>query len=235
MKLITTSWDDGHVMDFKLAELLRKYSLPATFYIPQTNAERPVMSASQIKTLAKGFEIGGHTLHHVRLRGVNQHLLEREIKGSYTWLAHLLGEEPVSFCFPGGVHDKNAVRYVFDSGYKLARTTQLFSINAFAAGQVTATTLQAYPHSKFTYAKHLTKYKRWNVFYAWLKKGSQAELSKLAESHLQQINEKGGCFHLWGHSWEIEKYDLWTKVEELFKILSCRQGFTYLPNKGLLG
>ena len=32
--LITTSWDDGHPLDLRLAELLHKYDVPATFYIP---------------------------------------------------------------------------------------------------------------------------------------------------------------------------------------------------------
>ncbi len=26
-------------------------------------------------------------------------------------------------------------------------------------------------------------------------------------------------FHLWGHSWEIEKFDLWDELEKLFKYL----------------
>ena len=42
MKIITTSWDDGHPLDFKLAELLNKYNLKGTFYIPRSNAEHRV-------------------------------------------------------------------------------------------------------------------------------------------------------------------------------------------------
>jgi peptidoglycan/xylan/chitin deacetylase (PgdA/CDA1 family) len=130
-KLITTSWDDGHVLDLRLAELLQKYKLPATFYIPQINPERAVMPPHLIQSLAKSFEIGGHTLHHVRLRSANKELLEKEIKGSYIWLGHLLGESPVSFCFPGGVFDQTTVKYVFSSGYQLARTTELFCTTLF--------------------------------------------------------------------------------------------------------
>jgi hypothetical protein len=28
--------------------------------------------------------------------------------------------------------------------------------------------------------------------------------------------KEGGVFHLWGHSWEIEKYGLWEKLERFF-------------------
>ena len=29
--------------------------------------------------------------------------------------------------------------------------------------------------------------------------------------------------HIWGHSWEIEKYNEWDKLEELFKYISERR------------
>ncbi|HVF81734.1 MAG TPA: polysaccharide deacetylase family protein [Flavisolibacter sp.] len=233
-KLITTSWDDGHVLDLRLAELLQKYKLPATFYIPQINPERAVMPPHLIQSLAKSFEIGGHTLHHVRLRSANKELLEKEIKGSYIWLGHLLGESPVSFCFPGGVFDQTTVKYVFSSGYQLARTTELLSTTPFSAGCVTGTTLQVYPHAKFTYTRHLVKRKKWITLFDWLKNNSETELVKLAEFYLGQVNKSGGCFHLWGHSWEIDEYNLWGKLEELFKVISARIDFAYVQNKGLI-
>lgn len=43
--IVTTSWDDGHPSDLKLAELLKRYDVPATFYIPIDNRERVKMSS----------------------------------------------------------------------------------------------------------------------------------------------------------------------------------------------
>jgi hypothetical protein len=34
---ITTSWDDGHPSDLRLADLLHKHSLRGTFYVPPEN------------------------------------------------------------------------------------------------------------------------------------------------------------------------------------------------------
>lgn len=59
-------------------------------------------------------------------------------------------------------------------------------------------------------------------------------LGKLAENYLEQIDREGGCFHLWGHSWEIEKYSLWKSLENLFKILANRPGFSYVKNRELV-
>lgn len=234
MKLITTSWDDGHVLDFKLAEVLAKYSLPATFYIPRTNAERPVMEERQIKALAEAFEIGGHTLRHIRLASLTNSQAAAEISGCYHWLSQLLGNAPASFCFPGGAYNAAALQSVFQSGFTLARTTELFSTALPQQATATATTLQAYPHTGLTYTKHLAKRRRWTTFRHWLKNGRETDLCKLAENHLERMESSGGCFHLWGHSWEIEKYKLWASLEKLFKILANRPGFLYVQNRGLI-
>jgi hypothetical protein len=36
---VTTSWDDGHILDHKLASLLHDYRLRGTFYIAPKNVE----------------------------------------------------------------------------------------------------------------------------------------------------------------------------------------------------
>lgn len=234
MKYITTSWDDGHVLDFKLADLLNKYNLPGTFYIPKSNAEHEVMTPQQVAELAKGFEIGGHTLSHIRLHTTDNQTLEYEIAGSYNWLSDLLGDAPVSFCFPGGVFHNEAVAVVYKSGYKVARTTELLSTKTQLHNRLTPTTLQVYEHTAFTYTKHLVKRGRLTNLIQWLNNASLQKLPSLTETYLNRVEKYGGCFHLWGHSWEIEELSLWGKLEELFRIMSNREGFSYVANKEIL-
>jgi len=52
----------------------------------------------------------------------------------------------------------------------------------------------------------------------------------LAESMLKRLFNSGGVFHLWGHSWEIEKYGLWTELEEVMKILAFHEEISYMNN-----
>ena len=54
----TTSWDDGYKSDVRIAELLKKYILTGTFYIPTCCH----LNDEQIISLSKNFEIGGHTI-----------------------------------------------------------------------------------------------------------------------------------------------------------------------------
>ena len=77
MKDFITSWDDGRYQDFRLAELLKKYEIPAIFYIP-VNCE---IDKDGILKLAKDFEIGSHTLTHALLTRISLDNAEREIKG----------------------------------------------------------------------------------------------------------------------------------------------------------
>ncbi|MDQ2751576.1 MAG: polysaccharide deacetylase family protein [Bacteroidota bacterium] len=234
MKVITTSWDDGHVLDFRLADLLYKYNLPGTFYIPKHNAEHEVMLSEQVAELAKGFEIGGHTINHIRLHSKEKAVLQNEIRGCYNWLSDLLGYAPQPFCFPGGVFHQKAVDVVFQTGFKIARTTELLSTKLFTNHNLTPTTLQVFEHNAVTYAKHLIKRQRWANLLQWLGNHSLHQLPALTESYLNRINKNGGCFHLWGHSWEIEEFGLWEKLEELFRIISGRTDFVYVSNSGLI-
>lgn len=234
VKLITTSWDDGHEADFRLAALLHKYKLKGTFYIPKANTEKTVMPPEQVRRLSNDFEIGGHTLNHVRLHRADERTIDREINGCYKWLAEVTGKAPVSFCFPGGKYNSRAVETASATGYRVLRTTELLSSSHSALPALMPTTLQLYQHSSATYFRHVVKRFKWKNLIRWMKASATSDLVKLTEFYLQDIETNGGCFHLWGHSWEIDENNLWKKLEEIFKIISARPGFTYLENKDIL-
>lgn len=235
MKLITTSWDDGHPKDLKLAELLDKYNLPATFYIPKTNLEHVVMDENTIYELSKKFEIAGHTLNHVRLHSnVSANILETETQGCFDWLKDLLGYNPVSFCFPGGVLNKLAISSVYNSGFKVVRTTELLSTAVTSTYNLYPTTLQVFEHHRIDYLKNLVKRSQYQNLISWLSTNCANDIFKLMDFYLNQVIKNDGCFHLWGHSWEIEEYNLWNKLETIFKLLSDIKEFRYMQNKELI-
>lgn len=232
MKLITTSWDDGHPLDFKIAELLDKYSINGTFYIPRSNPENEVMRENDLCELARTFEIGGHTLNHTFLRKNAGDVYEYEIAGSFNWLKDLLGKSPESFCFPGGHYNSLVIKTAKQAGYKFFRTVELLSIDNRSS--LLPTSLQLFEHNRFTYLKHLVKRKKVENFIQWLGSGTESDLLKLTDYYLNKIEEKSsGCFHLWGHSWEIEQFGLWKKLEEVLKHLAERKDFKFVSNKDL--
>jgi peptidoglycan-N-acetylglucosamine deacetylase len=233
-RLITTSWDDGHPKDIKIASLLEKYNLPGTFYIPKTNTENSVMDENCIYELSKKFEIGGHTLTHVRLYNKSDLFLDSEIGGCFNWLKTLLGNAPVSFCFPGGVLTKAAVRSATTSGFKVMRTTELLSTINPLPNNLIPTTLQIFQHQRISYIKNTIKRNRYKSMLHWMGSSCSKDILKLTDYYLDDILKKGGCFHLWGHSWEIEEYNLWNKLNEILNHISNLSEFKYIQNKDMM-
>ena len=66
--IVTTSWDDGHPLDLRLAELLASYGVAGTFYVP-LNYDRvpPVTQARLLSLQDLGMEIGAHGIDHTML------------------------------------------------------------------------------------------------------------------------------------------------------------------------
>src|SRR5579872_1997329 len=92
--VITTSWDDGHPADLRVAELLERHQIQGTFYVPTTNSEgHPVMRPNEVAQLAQRFEIGGHTQSHVILTRLAPDIAVEQIRTNKSWLEELLGRE----------------------------------------------------------------------------------------------------------------------------------------------
>src|SRR5262249_15014177 len=80
--IVTSSWDDGHKYDVRLARMLREYGLKATFYISPRNqewAEADLMKNNEIREVGKDFEIGSHTVTHPRLPTIPESRREQRL------------------------------------------------------------------------------------------------------------------------------------------------------------
>lgn len=233
--IITTSWDDGHPLDFKIASLLEEYNLKGTFYIPKANCENLVMEEEEIISLSLKHEIGGHTLNHNALNSNNVDFLENEIGGCKKWLEKLLDKECKSFCYPKGKYSNLAVNTVKKNGFKYARTVELININNLQNSFLVPTAIQVYKHNRFTYFKNSVKRSGVTGITNFIQNVGfkNNSLDYLTNKMLDNIEERGGVFHLWGHSWEIEKENLWQDLEVILKICSQRTNFI-IKNNGEL-
>ncbi|HTO99937.1 MAG TPA: polysaccharide deacetylase family protein [Anaerolineales bacterium] len=123
--IVSLTFDDGNADNIPMGELLQQNGLHATFYIPSGLAgTQGFMTWDQIKSLQDaGNEIGGHTLHHKNLRGLDIATLRHEICDDRSSLeSH--GFNPVSFAYPFGAYDPNVKRVVKECGYAGARTVK---------------------------------------------------------------------------------------------------------------
>ena len=231
IRSITTSWDDGHPCDQRLADLLAKYDLKGTFYVPQRNPGHRVMKEEEIADLSRHFEIGGHTLRHRNLRRLSHRDALDEINGSFHWLQSLLQKDPVSFCPPFGAYSKRSLADIYAAGFKVIRTVELLSPHRKSG--LIPTTIQMFDHSSFTLFKHLVKRGRLRNLRLWFGAGFTDDTFRLIDHYLEFISEQGGCLHLWGHSWEIDQHQYWDKLERIFSAISHLPDFTYVENRQL--
>ncbi|MGH7837447.1 MAG: polysaccharide deacetylase family protein, partial [Candidatus Binataceae bacterium] len=62
---MTTSWDDGHPLDLRVAELLAAHGVRGTFYVPVRASADSLMKPADLRRLRNlGMEIGAHTVSH---------------------------------------------------------------------------------------------------------------------------------------------------------------------------
>jgi peptidoglycan/xylan/chitin deacetylase (PgdA/CDA1 family) len=231
----TTSWDDGNNLDLRLVDLLKKYELSATFYIP-ANLSPKTLTSTQIRDISSEFDIGAHTMTHVRLVDCSDEKAAAEITASKMFIESITGKVCESFCFPEGKFVLKHVEMVKKAGFRGCRSVELLN-NRFPASffgiYLLPTTIQVYPHTSMEYVKNMIKRK------AILNLANFNKIDKLTwfdSSKLLFMDtiKKGGVFHLWGHSWEIEEMNLWLELENFFGFVKSFHPFiTSCSNSGL--
>lgn len=183
-----TSWDDGSEHDIRLARLLKKYGFIGIFYIPTCCQleDRGIQLLSDL-----GMEIGGHTTTHpLDMKKLNYEQALDEMISNRHWLQQLTGQSVFSFAYPRGRHNEVTRQAAKDAGFSEARTTLVGHLNSVDPFQ-TLTTVHVHPSRKEYDGKNWTT---------------------LAKQFLLKAGPND-TFHLWGHSEEIDRYNLWDELE----------------------
>ncbi len=227
--IVTLSWDDGHPLDLRIAQLMADCGLFGTFYIP-ISITRPQLDDYQLLDLcAMGMEIGSHGLTHsplTRSRDVQRELLESKDK-----LEQIIGRRVSSFCYPFGKFNRRAALSARSAGYTLARTTVGFSIVRRFDRFRMPVTVQFAPHSRSIHLRHAMREGNVLGIFNWGSRWHfETELVRLSERAFDDACRQRGTFHLWGHSWEIDDLGLWGMLTEFCQYIGRRSDVTYLTN-----
>ena len=233
-RFVTVSVDDGHVTDFKTADLLTKYGLPATFYIPAKNPERPVMAENQVRELSSQFEIGAHTMNHVPLKSLPDSQSRAEILQGKQWLEDTIGKPAVSFCYPRGKFNRSTPVLVKEAGFLGARTC-LFNLHTFPQDPfLWGLSTHAYSHSKVIQLRHAALEGNVAGILNFLRiyRGTTDWQQHFLYA-LDHVEKNGGIAHFYLHSWEIDELGQWEQLEAVFAEISRRDSFSKMTNGAL--
>ncbi|MBP9749837.1 MAG: glycosyltransferase [Candidatus Pacebacteria bacterium] len=227
---VTTSWDDGHILDTCVAQLLDEYGMTGTFYVAPDNVEFSPdvrLDTEGIRSLARRHEVGAHTLTHRHLTTLSDDEAYKEIAEGKRVLEDILGTPVSSFCYPAGRYVSKHADMARVAGYTLARTVKRFRSRVDDPYQA-HTTLHTYDHwldvwgvfklSRGNPLTFFTLYRRWD---------------RQAMHLFDRTLSYGGVFHLWGHSWEIAENKDWERLRSVLQYIHGRTDVAYVQNRDL--
>jgi peptidoglycan/xylan/chitin deacetylase (PgdA/CDA1 family) len=124
---ILITFDDGHWdLDTDILPILKKLDIKATAYIiPGFLNGSDFLTQSQLQDVVNSglVDIGAHTVHHVALKGKPTGEVKREVEESKNMLKNEYHIDVVSFAYPYGSFDLNAINIVKDAGFTTAVST----------------------------------------------------------------------------------------------------------------
>lgn len=235
--LFTTSWDDGHPLDFRVADLLEKYGMTGTFYVCRDGQVGAKLSDDQIRSLASRHEVGAHTLTHPTLRKISPDQQREEIGGSKKWLESVTGKECAMLAYPYGHYNGTAIDAVRDAGFRGARTTEdlIWETDRFRLSptvQVNNFPFRPLFNRRFAQPirTHWKTLRAMNVpvvaMRGWL------PMTKAVFRYA--VETKQPWFHLWGHSWSMEQRGLWGEFEAMLQFVQKQPDIQYVTNSQLV-
>jgi peptidoglycan/xylan/chitin deacetylase (PgdA/CDA1 family) len=235
--IVTTSWDDGDPNDLRVAELLHSRGLKGTFYVPIKGYHGgQTLKGGELRSLTSGgFEIGAHGVSHRVLTELNSDELVQEVRICKRELEDILSEPVRMFCYPKGRYNAKVMRDVKDAGYQGARTTRMLTQRLVFNPFRMPTSLLVHSNIRKLSAKNLVRNRNFRGMLDYITRfiyqDSWVSVGKVLFDHVMR---KGGVWHLYGHSWEIEQGNLWAGLAELLDYVCRREGVLYSSNCDVL-
>ena len=222
MKALTFSYDDGTRQDRRLVELFNKYNLKATFNIMSgcfgnesilnvegRDVEHYKVFADEVKQLYAGQEVAVHTLTHPKLTQLNDEDALHQIEDDRANLEALVGYNVCGMAYPCGDYDDRIVNIIKEkTGVKYARTTQ--STYNFE---------QQYDMLRFNPTISHYEFDK---------------MEELGQKFLRISPEKPQLYYIWGHSYELDRYEWWERFEKFCLMMSNHDDIFYGTNRQVL-
>jgi len=228
--IVTTSWDDGDALDLKLADVLSEFGIAGTFYVSPRNRERPVMDGGELRRLGEGFEIGAHSLTHPDLRTLSGPDLMAELTDGRRILEDTLSRPVHMFCYPKGRYTARVHRAAAECGFIGARTTRMFRFDLPADPFLMPATIAVRDFPWTAWVPHCIRTLSWAGLEHVVLKSRGKPWRELATGLFEHVLQRGGVWHLWGHSWEIEARGMWDDLRAVLDAVSGRDEVAYLTN-----
>ena len=220
-KALTFSYDDGVQTDKRLIEIFDRYGMKGTFNISSALLDETkgwnewkrgvrvtYIDATEAPQVYAGHEIAVHTAHHFDLTELSSNELETEIAGDKAALQALFDREVVGMAYPYGTYNDDVIAACERAGIRYSRTVE----------DTAAFTLPENPLRWGHTCHH-----------------NDAQLFTLADAFLNADPDELMLFTVWGHSYEFDVDENWSRIEEFCRLMAHRDDIAYVTNREALG
>jgi hypothetical protein len=229
-RIVTTSWDDGGAHDLRLAQMLGELGIAGTFYVAPQNREREPLAPASVRRLDEHFEVGGHSLTHADLPKLAGDELRRELEVCKAELEDAIGNAVTAFSYPFGHYDRRVRAAVAGAGFRVARTTRMLRTAPARDPLLVPTSLRAHPDGRCFWLLHCVRTAHPAGVLPALSRAAGGGWVEMGLHLFERVMDRGGVWHLWGHSWELEERGLWDDLRRLLTGVAGHAEVRYVPN-----
>lgn len=209
MVKISASFDDGSIYDLRVADMMYRFNIPTTFYIPvnwqKYNLSKNIepLSDDQLKMIVNEplFELGSHGVNHELLTKVLDEVQDYEIEESKKEFERIFEQKIEKFCYPRGYNTKKIRDKVKKAGYKSARTVEVGNLDGGDDPYKTPTTIHV------GYDRKEYGGQDWLTF----------SRNMIMQASALEISGKEVVFSFFGHSEEVNRYNQWDRLEQFLE------------------
>jgi peptidoglycan/xylan/chitin deacetylase (PgdA/CDA1 family) len=234
--IVTTSWDDGHHTDLRLAGRLAAHALKGTFYVALNHPGKKEIGDDEIRALQRlGMEIGSHTLTHRLLTGRPADEVRYELSESKARLEDITGAPVLAFSYPEGAFTAAACAALTETGYQLGRTTMAFRTPLVFEPTRMPISVDFRYASRVALARHALRDTNIAGLVDWVRLARlETDPVRLGKLLFDAALAHGGLFHVNARSWEIDGNELWQELDTLLGHIARRPGVHYVTNSEAL-
>lgn len=216
-KALTLSFDDGHVFDIPMVEILDRYGIKCTFNVNSgrfldSAEERPEFKGAMTREEAKKLyasschEVACHTVTHPFLEKLRSDEIVYEVLEDRKRLEQDFGVVVKGMAYPYGTYSQKVIDALKACGIVYSRTT-----------------------------KNTRSFKLPESFLEWHPTCHQndPELMTLAKTFVEKPPKRlveNQLFYLWGHSFEFDRDGTWDLLEKFCRLCGGREEIWYCTN-----
>jgi peptidoglycan/xylan/chitin deacetylase (PgdA/CDA1 family) len=210
--LFTTSWDDGHPLDERIADTLEEFGFVGTFYASTGPEGRRLISDNALTRIGRIHELGVHGRTHTIFPELSRQALAEEIHWAVDELSRF-GKVGRVVAPPRGKIDGATRRFIGQLGFAV-RTGAIIGAAA-VRGNSLDPTFQLYPHVRKTIIRNCLYRRRIPTMTILLELAREGELRERSRRLLLAAARRQRYVHVWGHAADVERLDLWKALRGL--------------------